>query len=337
MRTLAGVTSASIVADLPISGRSSNTGGKIGEEKIAVNLNAVGPRFFETMGIPIVVGRSIDERYTTTSPPVVVVSQTFAAKYFPGRSAVGQHFLVGEADVEIVGVAAASRNRDLRTEPPPMVYDAYVQRSFATFPSFRGFLRTVTPLEMSVVLRTTAPVAALISTIPGAVREVEPELPATDIRTETDQITTSIARERMFMCLLVIFGGFAVLLACIGLHGVTSFPVARRTSEIGIRMALGAQRSQVLWLILRQVVVLALGGVALGLPIAFSASPIVGSCSRTCAAGRDDDGRGGRRARRGRARRRLAAGPAGRRRRPDNRASRGVNGGPPLGGPETFA
>ena len=82
MRTLPGVTSASIVADLPISGRSSNTGGKIGEEKISVNLNAVGPRFFETMGIPIVVGRSIDERDTASSPPVVVVSPTFAAQYF---------------------------------------------------------------------------------------------------------------------------------------------------------------------------------------------------------------------------------------------------------------
>ena len=277
MRTLPGVTSASIVADLPISGRSSNTGGKIGEEKISVNLNAVGPRFFETMGIPILAGRSIDERDTASSPAVVVVSHTFAAQYFPGQSAVGQHFLIGEANVEIVGVAAASRNRDLRTEPPPMVYDAYLQRSFATFPSFRGFLRTVSPLEMSVVLRTAAPLAALRFVIPAAVREVEPELPVTDIRTETDQIATSIARERMFMRLLVLFGGFAVLLACIGLHGVTSYAVARRSSEIGIRMALGARRSQVLWLILRQVVVLALAGVALGLPIAFSASPVVGS------------------------------------------------------------
>jgi predicted permease len=277
MRVLPGVTSASIVSDLPISGRSSNTGGQVGGEKIDVHLNAVGPRFFETMGIPIIAGRSIDERDTANAPPVVVVSQTFAGQYFPGQAAIGQHFLVGEADVEIVGVVADSRNRDLRTAPPPMVYDAYVQRSFATFPSFRGFLRTVSPMEMSIVLRTGAQIAALRSAIPAAVREVEPELPVTDIRTETDQIAASVARERMFMRLLVIFGGFAVLLACIGLHGVTSYTVARRTSEIGIRMALGAQRSQVLWLILRQVVALALAGVSLGLPIAFSAGPVIGS------------------------------------------------------------
>jgi predicted permease len=277
MRTLPGVTSASIVGDLPMSGLSSNTGGKVGEEKISVNLNAVGPRFFETMGIPIVAGRSIEDRDTASAPPVVVVSQTFAAQYFPGQPAIGQHFLIGEANVEVVGVVADSRNRDLRTAPPPMVYDAYLQRSFATFPAFRGFLRTVSPREMSVVLRAAAPLAALRSAIPAAVREVEPELPVTDIRTETDQIAHSTARERMFMRLLVIFGGFAVLLACIGLHGVTSYAVARRTSEIGIRMALGAQRSQVLWMILRQVVVLALAGVALGLPIAFSASPVIGS------------------------------------------------------------
>jgi ABC-type antimicrobial peptide transport system permease subunit len=130
---------------------------------------------------------------------------------------------------------------------------------------------------MTVVVRTTAPFATFAAAIPAAVKEVEPDLPVIDVRTQTDQIAQSTARERMFMRLLVIFGGFAVVLACIGLHGVTSYAVARRTSEIGIRMALGAQRSQVLWLILRQVVVLALAGVALGLPIAFSASPAIAS------------------------------------------------------------
>ena len=277
VRTLPGVTSATLVADLPIRGRTSSTSGKIGDEKISVNLNAVGPHFFETMGIPLIAGRSIDDRDTANSPTVVVVSQPFAEKYFPGQPAVGRHFLVGEADVEIVGVAAASRGRDLRTEPAAIVYDVYAQQSFATFPTFRGFLRTVTPLDMSVVLRTTAPLATLISAIPAAVREVEPDLPVIDIKSETDQIADSVGRERMFMRLLVIFGGFAVLLACIGLYGVTSYAVARRTSEIGIRMALGAQRSQVVWLILRQVVVLALAGVALGLPMAVSAGPVIGS------------------------------------------------------------
>jgi predicted permease len=277
VRALPGVISASLVENLPISGRSSSTSGMVGDKKINIRLNAVGPEFFETMGIPVVAGRSISDADRAETPPVVVVSEPFASEYFPGQRAVGQHFYIGEAYVEIVGVVAASRYRDLRTEPQPTVFDAYAQRSFATFPGFRGFLPTATPTEMSVVLRTMTPFATMASAIPPAVKEVEPDLPVVDLKTQTDQIAESTARERMFMRLLVIFGGFAVVLACIGLHGVTSYAVARRTSEIGIRMALGAERSQVLWLILRQVLVLAVAGVALGLPIAIAAGPAIGS------------------------------------------------------------
>src|SRR5262249_55495109 len=161
----------------------------------------------------------IGEQDRADAPLVVVVSQVFAQQYFPKQSVVGRHFLIGQADVEIVGVAAASHYRDLRTEPPPTVYDAYAQRSFATFPSFCGFLRSATPSEMSIVLRTTAPPSMVMAAIPGVVREVEPELPVQELKTETDQIANSMGRERMFMRLLVIFGGFATLLACIGLHG----------------------------------------------------------------------------------------------------------------------
>ena len=277
VRALPGVTSASLVENLPISGRSSSTSGMVGDKKINIRLNAVGPEFFETMGIPVVAGRSISDADRADTPPVVVVSEPFANEYFPGQRAVGQHFYIGEAYVEIVGVVAASRYRDLRTEPQPNVFDAYAQRSFATFPGFRGFLPTATPTEMSVVLRTMTPFATMASAIPPAVKEVEPDLPVVDLKTQTDQIAESTARERMFMRLLVIFGGFAMLLACIGLHGVTSYAVARRTSEIGIRMALGAERSQVLWLILRQVLVLAVAGVALGVPMALAAGPAIGS------------------------------------------------------------
>jgi predicted permease len=277
VRSLPGVTSASLVENLPISGRSSSTDGRIGDKKINIRLNGVGPEFFETMGIPIVDGRSIGDADRAETPPVVVVSEPFASEYFPSQRAVGQHFYIGDSYVEIVGVVAASHYRDLRTEPPPTVFDAYAQRSFATFPGFRGFLPTATPNEMSVVLRTTAPFATMASAIPSAVKEIEPDLPVVDLKTQTNQIAESTARERMFMRLLVIFGGFAVVLACIGLHGVTSYAVARRTSEIGIRMALGAERSQVLWLILRQVLVLAVAGVALGLPIAIAAGPAIGS------------------------------------------------------------
>jgi predicted permease len=277
VRALPGVTSATIVENLPISGRSSNTSGLVNDAKVSVRLNAVGPRFFETMGIPILAGRSITNEDRHESAPVVVVSETFASQYFPGQPAVGRHFTIGQASVEIVGVVAASRYRDLRSAPPPTVYDAYAERSFATFPGFRGFLRSATPAEMSVVLRTAAPIAPLMASIPPAVKEVEPELLVIDLKTQADQIARSMAQEQLFTRLLVVFGGFAMLLACLGLHGVTSYAVARRTSEIGIRMALGADRSQVLWLILRHVLVLALAGVGLGLPVALATGPAIAS------------------------------------------------------------
>ena len=124
-----------------------------------------------------------------------------------------------------------------------MVYDAYVQRSFVTFPSFRGFLRTVSPLEMSVVLRTAAPLAALQSVIPAAVREVEPELPVTDIRTETDQIATSVARERMFMRLL---GAFLRLRRAARVHRPARRDVVRgRATDQRDRHSHGTRRAAI--------------------------------------------------------------------------------------------
>jgi ABC-type antimicrobial peptide transport system permease subunit len=113
--------------------------------------------------------------------------------------------------------------------------------------------------------------------IRDAVAAVDPNLPMTHLQTQQEQIEQSIGRERVLARLLTLFGAFALLLASLGLHGLTSYAVARRTSEIGIRLALGAQRSQVLWLVLRQVLTLAAAGLALGLPLAWAAGPLVGS------------------------------------------------------------
>ena len=106
---------------------------------------------------------------------------------------------------------------------------------------------------------------------------MDPALPIANYKTQLEQIDETIGKERVFTRLLTAFGGFALLLACVGLHGVTSYSVARRTPEIGIRLALGAQRSQVRWLVLRQVIVLAAAGLAIGLPIAWFAGPVTSS------------------------------------------------------------
>ncbi len=277
VRVLPGVTSATLVENVLVTGRTSNTDVKVDNEPIRIRMNAVGPDFFETMRLPIVLGRPIGPGDRKGTPPVAVINQTAASTYFPGQSPIGRRLLVGKSELEIVGVAGTTLYRDLRTAPEPMFYDSFAQRSLDYFPGLAKILRSGTPNPINVVLRTSGSTAALAGAIPAAVREVEPALPIPDIKTHTELIAGTIERERMFMRLLVVFGGFAVLLACIGLHGVTAYAVARRTSEIGIRVALGAQRGQVLWLILKQVIVVTLAGIAIGVPVALAAGPVVGS------------------------------------------------------------
>jgi len=121
------------------------------------------------------------------------------------------------------------------------------------------------------------PVEVLEPQLRQAVAAISRDLPVPQVRTQVAQIQDSTIRERVFAQMLMLFGGFALLLACIGLHGVTSYSVARRASEMGIRLALGAQRRQVLWLVQRQVIVVALAGLAIGVPLALLASPLVGA------------------------------------------------------------
>ncbi|HSC28534.1 MAG TPA: FtsX-like permease family protein, partial [Vicinamibacterales bacterium] len=277
VRRMPGVTSATLVENVLISGWSSSSDVRVGGNEVDMSMNAIGPDFFETMGIRIVAGRPISSADRAGAPAAVVINETAARTYFPGALPIGRRFTVGRQEVEIVGVASSTRYRSLRTAPLPSFYDSYAQRTLESFPRLARILRSGTPRAMHVVLRASVPPRALVAAIPSAVSEVAPDLPVREIRTQADQIEQSIARERLLSRLLLIFGGFAVLLACIGLHGVTSYSVARRTSEIGIRVALGARRTQVIWLILRQVLVVALAGVALGVPIALLAGPVVAS------------------------------------------------------------
>jgi ABC-type antimicrobial peptide transport system permease subunit len=165
-------------------------------------------------------------------------------------------------EYEVVGVTADSKYDGLRAVVPPTMLTSYQQRGLSS---------------MTVVVRAAVPAGALRKDIERAVVEVDPSLPITKYKTQTEQINETIGKERVFVQLLTVFGGFALLLACVGLHGVTSYSVSRRTSEIGIRLALGAQRSQVLWMVLRQVLVLAVIGLAVGLPLAYAAGPAVKS------------------------------------------------------------
>jgi predicted permease len=277
VRAIPGVVSATVVENLLISGWQSSSSGRVGDADVSIRLNAVGPDYFETMQIPLRSGRGIGLEDRAGAPPVVVINEAAAAQFFPGQPAVGRTFTIGKQDVQVVGVAATTLYTSLREAPTPTVFDAYAQRSLATFPGFEKMFKYGAPRTVSVAVRTSNPVAQMTRTLEQAVAEAEPGLPLIEIKTQTDQINISIGRERAFGRLLTAFGGFALVLACLGLHGVTTYAVARRTNEIGIRMALGAQRGQVVRLILRQVVIIAIAGVAIGLPVAYAARSTVSS------------------------------------------------------------
>jgi len=254
LEQIPGVTSASVAENALISGWESDSTVTVNGRSANMYLNGVGPHYLETMEVPLLSGRSIGPSDRFESSSVAVINQSAARRFFGSDSPIGQHFAVGRRDVEVIGVMGDSKYDDLRHDVPPTMLRSYLQRQMGT---------------MHVIVRADVPVPTLRPSIERAVHDIDPSLPIGDFRTQTDQIDQTIGKERVFTRLLTVFGLFALLLACVGLHGVTSYSVARRTNEFGIRLALGAQRSQLLWLVLRQVVVLAVVGLAIGLPAAW--------------------------------------------------------------------
>jgi ABC-type antimicrobial peptide transport system permease subunit len=182
---------------------------------------------------------------------------------FGGSSPVGRTLRVGRRDVQVIGVINDMVYQDRRSPVPTTLYESAFQRS--AWGGYHVFLRTSEPLgRMEAMLRE-------------AVTQVNPDIPVPRMRAQTEIIAQTGARERVFTQLLTLFGCFALLLASIGLHGVTSYSVTRRTSEIGVRVAVGARPGQILWMVLRQVVVLAGIGLVAGVPAALAAAPLVGS------------------------------------------------------------
>jgi predicted permease len=232
-----------------VSGRPVET------EAVRVQTNHVGANFFQTLGIPILQGRGFDVHDTAASPKVAVVNRTLARQFFPNENPIGKTF-EGDADeikapVEIVGIAADTRYADLRSETPPTFYLPYSQAL--------GLGRMV------VEIHTEAEPGSILSQARTVVASLDRDLPLINVRTMTEQIKATMSGERIFAQLTSGFGILALVLACIGIYGIMAYTVARRTGEIGIRMALGAQAGQVLRMVLREASWMAVVGVTLGL------------------------------------------------------------------------
>src|SRR5215469_14875682 len=225
-------------------------------ELMKPHFDAVSPGYFETMGIQVLAGRKFSNRDDATAPRVAMVNGSFVRRYFGNGLALGRHIGIGSdpgtpTDIEIVGVANDSHYDSLRSEIVPEVYLCSLQQP--------------TPNAQFIYVRTEGSPDGVLKEIRAAVQELGPGLPIFNVKTIERQIDESLVTERMVATLSIVFGMLATVLAVVGLYGVTAYAVTRRSREIGLRMALGAGRGDVIALVIREVIVFVIAGALTGL------------------------------------------------------------------------
>jgi predicted permease len=217
------------------------------------------------MGIPLVAGRDLSAADTPGRPRVAVINETMAREVFGERTPVGRRFqFVNGSDrnvpIQVIGVARDSKYASLEQRVPPTLFMPHAQ---------------VPPSGMTVAVRTVSDPMTVASSIREAVRQTDPTLPLAGMKTQRQQISETIGKPRAFAALTTVSGMIGLLLACVGLYGVVSYDTIRRTHEIGIRMALGARRSDVLRLVMRQTVAVVTIGAGIGIALALAASRLI--------------------------------------------------------------
>jgi predicted permease len=265
LSSLPGVTSVAYTRVALLSGSRSTTSisiaGRPGEHD--VHIMNTSPEFFKTLEIPLVMGRGFAEDDVKTPGSVAVINETAAKKYFAGVNPIGMR--VGQSPeeaskTEIVGIIRDTKYASLREPAPPTVY------------------QTIAPTTRSVmvVVRTAGAPSSLMEPVRKALAKVDPDVPISGgITTQTDQVEGRVAQERLFALAYALFGGLALLLACIGLFGLMSYSVSRRTNEIGVRIALGAQRKGIVSMVMRESMALVALGVVVGLGATLAAGHLV--------------------------------------------------------------
>jgi predicted permease len=283
IETLPGVESASLARAVPMSGsgrtssfliqgregpdnvsRSEGTGPDE-ENQYTVNMNVVGLKYFATMGIPLLRGRDFTPQDNQGAPLTVIVNEAFARRYFAGDDPIGKRMSFRGAQgpwSEIIGIARDSKYRTLGESPRPFVYVPLAQNH---------------ETGMALHVRTTGNPIGLAGAVRHEVQSLDQNLPVTELQTLSGVVAGSLFAARMGAVLLAVFGSLALLLAAIGLYGVMSYTVSRRTREIGIRMALGAATGNVLRLVLKEGMSLVGSGVAVGLIVAAAVTRLLAS------------------------------------------------------------
>ncbi|HLY63780.1 MAG TPA: ABC transporter permease [Terriglobia bacterium] len=268
-----GVKSASLSQHTLIGAGSSSSniwipGYAAPGTRLDVRRNLVGPHFFETLGIPLLLGRAIEERDDETSPKIAVINQKAVRDFFHGDNPVGKQIDLGSMKqprrMEVVGVVGDAKDNELRNDPPPTVFLPYLQN-----------LRSST--FMSFEVRTSGDPKSIVAAIRNEVHATDKDLPMLKVVTETEQIEKTVFLERLFARLTSLFGLLGLSLACVGLYGIMAYAVARRTKEIGIRLALGAQRNSILAMVMRETALLIFLGVAIGIAGALATTRMISS------------------------------------------------------------
>jgi len=268
LSSLPGVQSASLASALPVTAGGSriqmgpNSTKPAVDEDISMDIVTVSPRFFETTGLPLLSGRDFRQIDSEKAAKVMIVNETMAKKFWPDTDPLGRSFFDGDTSFEVVGVARNTKYRDLRETPRMTFYLPLAQ-------SYRP--------SMNLLVRPAGDPTQIARAIQARLHAIEPALTVFDIRTLFEHVGSSLYVERMESLLLVFFGILALTLTAIGIYGVVAYSVAQRTREVGIRMALGARKRDVLKLILAQGLTLVAWGTAFGLVACYWLSRLVSS------------------------------------------------------------
>jgi len=268
LRALPQVEAVTVMENRIGSGWSDNTGVRVDgadptpNKFSAVRWNPVGSGFFATLQAHLLLGRDITDADTASAPRVTVVNQLFVDRYLHGRPALGHQIQLSGTEGKygkpytIVGVAQNMTYTAVKARNVPMAWSPYTQ--------------VTGEAHMNVELRTHGDPNMVLPDVRRIMHDMDPDVPILEPITQSEQLVQSYSDDRLFSRLATFFGGLAALLVAIGLYGTLAYRVNRRTSEIGVRMALGAQRAQVLWMIMRESLIIAAVGIAVGLPLAFA-------------------------------------------------------------------
>jgi predicted permease len=277
IQAIPGVESAAVVAaGLPLE-RGGNVPMKIegrkDSEMFSADYREITPEYFRALGVPLQRGRAFTAADSQGANNVAVINVAFARRYLPNRSPIGEHLdlaMVGDTQREIVGVVGDVKSH-LNEPAEPTTFIPMAQASYGIDQLFQGWF------PISILVRTAPEPLSLSRAVEDAVRASDPNLPVGQVRSMEEVLAVSLAFQRFLMTLMSVFAGLALVLAAVGIYGVISYSVSQRTHEIGIRMAVGATRSNVLRLIVRQGLYLVLVGTGIGLAAAFALTRLLGS------------------------------------------------------------